>query len=40
MSFSFGAGLCLMKNRAGIDFAYLTHELAPTYKLSVNFKWL
>ena len=40
MSFSFGAGLCLMQNRAGIDFAYLTHELAPTYKLSVNFKWL
>ena len=39
-SFTFGAGLGLLDNRAGIDFAYLTHELAPTYKLSVNYKWL
>jgi hypothetical protein len=38
-SFTFGAGLGLLENRAGIDFAYLTHELAPTYKLSVNYKW-
>ncbi|MBN2038204.1 MAG: hypothetical protein JW768_15795 [Chitinispirillaceae bacterium] len=39
-NFTFGAGLGFLENRAGIDFAYLTHELAPTYKLSVNFKWL
>jgi hypothetical protein len=40
LNFTFGAGLGLLDNRAGIDFAYLTHELAPTYKLSVNYKWL
>jgi hypothetical protein len=39
-NFTFGAGFGFLENRAGIDFAYLTHELAPTYKLSVNFKWL
>jgi hypothetical protein len=40
LNFSFGAGLSLLENRAGIDFACLTHELAPTYKLSVKYKWL
>ncbi|MBN1130739.1 MAG: hypothetical protein JXA71_17250 [Chitinispirillaceae bacterium] len=39
MNFSFGAGLCLLQEKAGIDFAYLTHELAPTYKLSVHYRW-
>lgn len=38
-SASFGAGLFLIQNRAGIDFAYLTHDLAPTYKVSINFRW-
>jgi hypothetical protein len=38
-SFSFGGGLSLLENRAGFDFAYLSHELAPTYKLSVHFRW-
>jgi hypothetical protein len=39
LNFTFGAGLGLLDNCAGIDFAYCTHELAPTYKLSVNYKW-
>lgn len=38
-SLSFGGGLFLFHNHAGFDFAYLDHELAPTYKLSVNFRW-
>jgi len=36
---SFGGGLRLFSNRAGFDFAYLDHDLAPTYKLCVLFKW-
>lgn len=36
---SFGGGLRLFSNRAGFDFAYLDHDLASTYKLSVLFKW-
>jgi hypothetical protein len=38
-TFSFGAGLFLLNRRVGFDFAYLNHELAPTYKLSVNYRW-
>jgi hypothetical protein len=38
-SMSFGGGLYLFHNHAGFDFAYLDHQLAPTYKLSVNFRW-
>ena len=37
---SFGAGLHLMQDRAGFDFAYISNDLAPAYKLSVNFRWL
>jgi hypothetical protein len=37
--FTFGAGLLLMHNRAGIDFAYIMHSLAGTYQLSINYKW-
>jgi hypothetical protein len=36
---SFGGGLHLFGNRAGFDFAYLDHDLASTYKLSVLLKW-
>jgi hypothetical protein len=36
---SFGGGLRLFSNRAGFDFAYLDHDLASTYKLSVHYKW-
>lgn len=38
-SWSFGGGLHLLHDRAGIDFAYLSNDLAPTYKLSVNYRW-
>jgi hypothetical protein len=36
---SFGGGLRLFNNRTGFDFAYLDHDLASTYKLSVHYKW-
>jgi len=36
---SFGGGLRLFSNRTGFDFAYLDHDLASTYKLSMLFKW-
>jgi hypothetical protein len=36
---SFGGGLRFFGNRAGFDFAYLDHDLASTYKISVLFKW-
>lgn len=39
-SFSFGGGLNLMQKHAGIDFAYLSNELSPTYKICMNFRWL
>jgi hypothetical protein len=39
MNFTFGGGLNLLQNRAGIDFAYLSNELAPTYKICMNFRW-
>jgi hypothetical protein len=40
MNFTFGGGLNLLKDHVGIDFAYLTNELAPTYKICMNFRWL
>ncbi len=36
---SFGGGVHFLRNRASIDFAYLENDLAPTYKLSVNYRW-
>jgi hypothetical protein len=36
---TFGAGLNLMNNKAGIDIAYIVHELGGTYQLSINGKW-
>ena len=36
---SFGAGLHLMKDRTGLDFAYITHALGGTYQLSVFYNW-
>ncbi len=36
---SFGGGIHFLRNRASIDFAYLQNDLAPTYKLSVNYRW-
>jgi len=38
-SLAFGAGLHLLSDRAGIDIAYITHALAGTYQLSVNYTW-
>lgn len=37
--FSFGAGLALFKQRAGIDFAYMKHSLPGTYQFSLSYKW-
>lgn len=36
---SFGAGLELFAQRAGIDFAYLRHALSGTYQISLSYKW-
>ncbi len=36
---SFGGGIHFLRDRASIDFAYLQNDLAPTYKLSVNYRW-
>jgi hypothetical protein len=35
-NWSFGAGLHLMENRFGFDFAYLNSDLAPTYKIGIT----
>jgi hypothetical protein len=37
--FSFGAGLLLFGQRAGIDFAYMIHSLPGTYQFSLSYKW-
>lgn len=37
--FGFGGGVYLLNGRAGIDFAYLVHELAGTYQLAVRYAW-
>jgi hypothetical protein len=37
--FSFGAGLSLFSQRAGIDFAYMIHSLPGTYQFSLSYKW-
>ncbi|HEX2955846.1 MAG TPA: hypothetical protein VHO70_03405 [Chitinispirillaceae bacterium] len=37
--FSFGAGLSLFRQRAGIDFAYMIHSLPGTYQFSLSYKW-
>ena len=37
--FGFGGGVYLLSGRAGVDFAYLVHELAGTYQLSVQYAW-
>lgn len=37
--FGFGGGVYLFGGRAGIDFAYLVHELAGTYQLAVQYFW-
>ncbi len=37
--FSFGAGLSLFRQRAGIDFAYMKHSLPGTYQFSLSYKW-
>lgn len=34
-----GAGLNLFNQRAGIDFAYVNHELAGTYQLGISYRW-
>lgn len=36
---NFGAGLLLFSNRAGVDFAYTTHQLAGTYQVSLMYRW-
>ncbi len=37
-AWTFGCGVALLKRQLGFDFAYLTHELAPTYQLSVTYR--
>ena len=37
--FKFGAGLRLWNERAGLDFAYITHTLAETYQLAAHYSW-
>ena len=37
-TWTFGCGVSMLKKRLGFDFAYLTHELAPTYQLSVTYR--
>ncbi|MBN1578668.1 MAG: hypothetical protein JW913_19045 [Chitinispirillaceae bacterium] len=37
--FGFGAGLRLWKRQAGLDFAYIAHDLAETYQLSAHYSW-
>lgn len=37
--FNFGAGLKLFSGRAGLDFAYTTHQLAGTYQVSASYRW-
>jgi hypothetical protein len=37
--FSFGAGVLLFEQRAGIDFAYMIHSLPGTYQISLSYKW-
>ena len=39
-SYSMGAGLNLFNSRAGVDFGYLSHELAGTVKMSISYRWL
>ncbi|MDR2728961.1 MAG: hypothetical protein LBB56_07495 [Chitinispirillales bacterium] len=38
-SYSMGAGLNLFNDRAGVDFGYLSHELAGTVKMSITYRW-
>ncbi len=34
-----GAGVNLFNQRAGIDFAYVNHELAGTYQMGIYYRW-
>jgi len=36
---TFGCGLAVFKKRLIFDFAYLSHELAPTYQICVTYKY-
>jgi len=38
-SISFGAGFHLLRDKAAIDVAYITHALSGTYQLSLNYAW-
>ncbi len=37
-AWTFGCGIALFKKQVALDFACLTHELAPTYQLSVTYR--
>ncbi len=37
-AWTFGCGISMFKKRLGFDFAYLSHELAPTYQLSLSYR--
>jgi len=37
--FSFGAGIQVIENMAGLDFAYIGHALAGTYQLAMHYTW-
>lgn len=36
---SFGGGIYLFNEKAGIDIAYITHSLAGTFQVAVNYAW-
>jgi hypothetical protein len=38
--YSLGAGVDLFNRRAGIDFCYVSHELAGSVKMSITYRWL
>jgi hypothetical protein len=38
-NFGFGGGVYLFGGNAGIDFAYLVHELGGTYQVAVQYAW-
>jgi hypothetical protein len=37
-AWTFGCGIAVLKKKLAFDFAYLTHELAATYQLSVTYR--
>lgn len=36
---TFGAGLQILSNKVSLDFAYIMHQLAGTYQISMMYRW-